>query len=133
MVDILGAAPWVVVSTAAAWFGQAYRHRHVSKKEKLDHADRLEIHRDELTIDLVKQARSEMEAAHAEVKELREEVRALRTLEQHFYYFQQSLDHLEALLSARGEARKVAERNARAFLTRMRSLDQEKKELAKEN
>jgi hypothetical protein len=31
---------------------------------------------------------------------LRDEVKKLRAMENHFYHFQQSLDHLEALLTA---------------------------------
>jgi hypothetical protein len=61
-------------------------------------ADRLEVHRDELTFQLLQNARLEMASARIEVEDLRDEVRKLRSMENHFFYFQQSLDHLEALL-----------------------------------
>ena len=54
-------------------------------------------------------------------------------MEQHFYHFQQSLDHLEALLFAdTPEAQAAAERNARAFLARMRRLNEAKGTIANE-
>jgi hypothetical protein len=95
--------------------------------------DRLVIHRDELTFQLLQNARLEMASARIEVEDLRDEVRKLRSMENHFYHFQQSLDHLEALLfSDSSEARAAAERNARAFLTRMRRLNEAKGTLANE-
>jgi hypothetical protein len=67
------------------------------------------------------------------VEDLRDEVRKLRAMEQHFYHFQQSLDHLEALLFAETtEAQAAAERNARAFLARMRRLNEAKGTIANE-
>jgi ABC-type Zn uptake system ZnuABC Zn-binding protein ZnuA len=54
-------------------------------------------------------------------------------MENHFYHFQQSLDHLEALLfSATPEEKANAERNARAFLQRMRRLNEAKGTIANE-
>lgn len=64
---------------------------------------------------------------------MRDEVKKLRAMENHFYHFQQSLDHLEALLTASTpEEREVAERNARGFLNRMRRLQEAKGTLANE-
>ncbi|MEG3152987.1 hypothetical protein U1769_24100 [Sphingomonas sp. ZT3P38] len=77
---------------------------------------KLEEHRDALTFQL-------LEAARAEVAQARMEVAQLRPLEQHLYHFQQALEHIEAMLSATDPAeRGSAERNARAFLNRMRRL-----------
>ena len=74
-----------------------------------------------------------MQSARIEVEELREEVRKLRSMENHFYHFQQSLEHLEALLFANtAEERSVAEHNARAFLNRMKRLQDAKGTLTNE-
>jgi hypothetical protein len=137
-----GLAPWAVfvaiaLSAALSWAAQAwlYRHKRADEKavRKTEHDDRLEIHRDELTFELLQNARLEMASARIEVEDLREEVRKLRSMENHFYYFQQSLDHLEALLFPESEeAREVAERNARAFLTRMRRLNEAKGTISNE-
>jgi uncharacterized protein (UPF0335 family) len=131
--EILGVAPWVAISAILTWAATAWHHIEAKKKEKTDHGDRLEIHRDELTFELLQNARQEMSSARVEVEDLRDEVRKLRTMEQHFYHFQQSLDHLEALLFAEtSDARSVAERNAQAFLTRMRRVNEAKSTLANE-
>lgn len=136
-IEFLGVAPWVVLTAAVTWGTQVwiYRDKRVDtkKKETIDHADRLEIHRDELTFQLLQNARLEMASARIEVEDLRDEVRKLRSMENHFYHFQQSLDHLEALLFSKTEnERLAAERNAQAFLTRMRRLNEAKGTLANE-
>lgn len=127
MADILGAAPWAILSGAGSWIIQGWLHREKRKADRAEHSDRLEIHRDELAMELVQNARTEIGAARAEVEELRGEVTTLRALEKHFYHFQQSLDHLEAVLfSSTSEERTNAERSAKAFLTRMRRLNDAK-------
>ena len=87
-------------------------------RHKVDRAVdvQLEEHRDALTFQL-------LEAARAEVAAARLEVQQLRPLEQHLYHFQQALEHIEAMLSASEEQRLMTERNARAFLNRMRRLN----------
>lgn len=127
--EFLGVAPWVVLSASVSWGAAAWAYREKAKKEKVEQGDRLEVHRDSLTFELLQNARQEMANARVEVDDLRDEVRKLRAMEQHFYHFQQSLDHLEALLFAETiEARATAERNARAFLVRMRQLHEAKKQ-----
>lgn len=122
--EVLGVAPWVIFTGIASWFVSMYANRAKAKKDAVQHADRLEVHRDELTFQLIASAKQEMSAARVEVDDLREEVKKLRAMENHFYHFQQSLEHLEALLTAdTPEARAQAERNARAFLNRMRRLN----------
>ncbi len=131
--DIIGVAPWVVVSSGMAWIGQAwlYRDKRIAAKE--EQHSKLEIHRDELTFELLTSARQEMSAARVEVEDLRDEVRKLRAMEQHFYHFQQAMDHLEALLFPEdAAAREIAERNARAFINRMRRLNEAKGTVANE-
>lgn len=131
--EILGVAPWAILSAAVSWGTAAWTYREKAKKEKVEHGDRLEVHRDGLTFELLQNARQEMANARVEVEDLRDEVRKLRAMEQHFYHFQQSLDHLEALLFAETtDARSTAERNARAFLTRMRRLNEAKGTIANE-
>lgn len=134
--ELQGQAPWVVIvaiilSAALSWATQAwlYRNKRADEKAttKIENNTALEIHRDELTFQLLQNARLEMASARIEVEDLRDEVRKLRSMENHFFHFQQSLDHLEALLfSDTPEAKVVAERNARAFLTRMRRLNEAK-------
>lgn len=122
----LGVAPFVVITTLVTWFAAAWHHQARVRKEALEHGDQLEIHRDGLTLNLLQSARDEMNQAREEADHLREEVRSLRAMEDHFYRFQQALDHLEALLFPDSpEARVLAERNARAFLNRMRKLKEE--------
>jgi hypothetical protein len=135
--EFLGAAPWVIVTGVVSWVAQAwiYRDKRTDAKNAAQHEadDRLVIHRDELTFQLLQNARLEMASARIEVEDLRDEVRKLRSMENHFYYFQQSLDHLEALLfPGTPEDRAAAERNARAFLNRMRRLNEAKGTIANE-
>lgn len=135
--DILGVAPWVAISAVVSWAAQAWLYRTKRADEKavavVESADKLEIHRDELTFQLLQNARLEMASARIEVEDLRDEVRKLRSMENHFFHFQQSLDHLQALLfSDTPEDRAAAERNARAFLARMRRLNEAKGTIANE-
>ena len=137
-----GQAPWVVfvaiiLTALTTWLVQERRHNQERAEKRtsveIEQAANLEIHRDELTFQLLQSARLEMSAARIEVEDLRDEVRKLRSMENHFYYFQQSLDHLEALLFAGSdEERQTAERNARAFLQRMRRLNEAKGTIANE-
>jgi len=122
----LGAAPFVVITTLVTWFAAVWHYQAKERKEAIERGDQLEIHRDGLTLNLLQSARDEMNQAREEADHLREEVRSLRAMEDHFYRFQQALDHLEALLFPDSpEARVLAERNARAFLNRMRKLKEE--------
>lgn len=131
--DVLGVAPWVIITAIVSWFLAFAAARAKAKKEAVDHADRLEVHRDELTLQIIRTGREEIAAARIEVEDLRDEVKKLRAMETHFYHFQQSLDHLEALLTAATpEEREIAERNARGFLNRMRRLQQAKGTIANE-
>jgi hypothetical protein len=133
MIDILGVAPFVAVTAGVTWIGQLWLYRDRRQLETADMHAKVEIHRDELTFELLKAAQQEMSIARVEVEDLRDEVRKWRAMEQHFFHFQQSLDHLEALLFAdTTEARTAAERNARAFLNRMRRLSEAKGTLANE-
>lgn len=135
--EFLEAGPWVVVSAALSWLAQAWLYRakraDARQNNQKEFDEKLIIHRDELTFQLLQNARLEMASARIEVDDLRDEVRKLRSMENHFYHFQQSLDHLEALLfSATPDERSNAERNARAFLTRMRRLNEAKGTISNE-
>lgn len=135
--EVLGVAPWVIIAAVASWFVSLWTNRAKARrdaiKEANEQSDRLEIHRDDLTLQIIRSGREELALARVEVDDLREEVRKLRGMETHFYHFQQSLDHLEALITASTpEEREQAERNARAFLNRMRRLQAAKGTIANE-
>lgn len=131
--DVLKIGSSAIFASGVTWLSQAWAHRAKVKRDTINHSDRLEIHRDELTFELLQGARAEMAFARAEIEALRKEVNTLRDLERHIYHFQQSLDHLETILTATTEDEKtVAERNARAFLNRMRRLNEAKGTIANE-
>lgn len=133
MSDLLGVAPWVVITAAATWIGQALLYRKDTRKIELDHKEKIESSRDDLAIELLSSARAEVVSARSEMESLRDEMKSLRSMEQHFYHFQQAIDHLSAVLFAKDESDKaIAERNARAFLTRMARLQQAKGTIANE-
>lgn len=124
---ILGVTPWVILSSLITWAAVAFAYRKKTIDESTQRHSTLEMHKDGLTFQLLQNARQEMEGAKHEVEGLREEVRKLRSMEQHFYHFQQALDHLEAILFPEDDnARDIAERNARAFLNRMRKSESDK-------
>lgn len=133
MQDIFGVAPWVLVTALVTWLGQAFIYRKEWRKMELDHSATVDASRDSLAVELLSSARQEVVTARAEMESLRDEMKALRAMEQHFYHFQQALDHLAAVLFAKdaGE-RELAERNARAFLTRMTRLQEAKGTIANE-
>lgn len=125
--SVLGVAPWVIIAAVISWFASIRVNRERAAKKAIDKADRLEVHRDDMILQIIKTGREEISAARLEVNDLRDEVTKLRAMEVHFYHFQQALDHLEALLTASTpEDRAQAERNARAFLNRMRRLQEAK-------
>lgn len=133
MTDFFGVAPWVIVTAAITWIGQAFLYRKDMKKIELDHKVAVDSSRDDLAIELLSSARAEVVTARAEMESLRDEMKALRAMEQHFYHFQQALDHLAAVLFAKNDSeREVAERNARAFLARMTRLQEAKGTIANE-
>lgn len=100
---------------------------------ELDHAAAVGVSRDDLAIELLANARNEVVQARSEMSALREEVNTLRAMEQHFYHFQQAIEHLTAVLTAGSvEERSQSERNARAFLARMKRLQDAKGTIAQE-
>lgn len=131
--DILGVTPWAIVVGLGGWVGALLRSRGESRKIELTHEEVLDAARTELTFQLLSSAREDLTAARGEMEELRGEVTSLRSLEIHFFHFQQALDHIEAILRAsKGEEKATAERNAQAFLNRMRRLQDAKGTLANE-
>lgn len=131
--DILGAAPVAIITAGMGWIGSAWAYRDRRKDKQFEHAERMEIHQDGLTFELLQAARGEVSVAYTEMKTLREEVKSLRALEQHFFHFQQAIDHLEAILFAdNAQARVQAERAGRAFIKRMRRLNDAKGTLRNE-
>lgn len=131
--DVLGVAPWVAVTAAVTWVGQAFVYRKEIRKQDFDHALSLNGQRDDLAIELLSSARNEVVTARSEMEGLRDEIKSLRALETHFYHFQQALDHLSAVLFATDlDEKSTAERNAKAFLTRMKRLQDAKGAIANE-
>lgn len=137
--DLLGATPWVLLTGVVTWAGAMWRYSDERKDRREEKAATkadvaaaaalaVEQHRDEMILTLLATVKEENARALTELAEVREENRALRSLEQHFYHFQQAIDHLEALLSAGNDtdARAVAEKNATAFLERMKRIQQAK-------
>lgn len=102
----------LLAQSRTAWL-KARGERHRTDQD----ADvKLEAHRDKLTFDL-------LDAARVEVTAAREEAACLRPMVARLAHLEEALDHIHALLHARmGEERKAAERRARAFLNRMRSI-----------
>lgn len=121
--DILGTGVFAVVSSLVTWAGTAYAYRD-RKKEKAQEQDAgLQIHKDNMLFELLQIARQEIQVARIELREARDEIKVLRPLEQDFYHVEQALDLFDALLSAETAAeRKMAERNARGFVSRIRRL-----------
>lgn len=100
---------------------------------ELDHAATVNASRDDLAIELLSNARNEVVQARSEMTALREEINSLRAMEQHFYHFQQAIEHLTAVLTATTpEECANTERNARAFLARMKRLQEAKGTIADE-
>lgn len=112
--------PMGAITGLAGWFGNAYLER--LRLKSIDHKVELEVdatiekHRDGLTFQL-------LDAARLEISQMRNEVEKLRPMESHLYHLQQALEHIDALLHPDPDLRLVAERNARAFLSRVKSLE----------
>lgn len=133
MNDFLGVAPWVLITALVTWIGQAFIYRKDMRKMELDHTASVDKHRDELALELLGSARNEVVQARSEMESLRDEIKSLRAMEQHFYHFQQAIENLSAVLFATDEAdRANAERNAKAFLARMKRLQEAKGTIANE-
>lgn len=133
MNEFLGVAPWVLITALVTWIGQAFIYRKDMRKMELDHTATIDVHRDELALELLSSARNEVVQARSEMEGLREEIKSLRAMEQHFYHFQQAIEHLSAVLFANDAVdRANAERNAKAFLGRMKRLQEAKGTIANE-
>lgn len=123
---IITVFPWAFAGVAGTIAWQAYTRRD-DKKQKTEaetaaEAGNMERHRDDLLLKLIKQVTEENKVAFAELDVVREENRALRALEQHFYNFKQAMEHLRDLLTADAENRPLAERRAQAFIDRMERM-----------
>lgn len=130
---ILGVAPWAIATFAATWAWQIYVHRDARQERREIKAAEVEEHRDDLTLKLIKAAHDEAQQARNEVEAVRQENKALRAIEEHFYHFEQALNHLEAVLTASDNSeRAMAEKNATAFLARMRRLQEAKGNIQQE-
>lgn len=133
MLDLVREIPVALFTSGVTWGGTLLGIRMRRHKDKQEESDRLTIHQDSLTFELLQNAREEVAVVRTEIETLRRENRSLREIEKHFYHYEQSLEHLEAILTASTvEERAVAERNARAFLNRMRRLKEARGTIANE-
>jgi peroxiredoxin len=131
--DIFNITPWVLATGLAGWIGKGLIFGKEFRKDGLDYEAVVEKTRNDLTIQLLSSARSEAVAARAEIEGLHSQVTSLRALEQHFFHFQQALDHLDAIVNASDAVtREAAERAGRAFVNRMRRLVEAKGTIANE-
>lgn len=123
---IITVIPWAFAGVCATIAWQMYTRKDDKKqkaeKEAFAEAGNMERHRDDLLLKLIKQVTEENKVAFAELDVVREENRALRALEQHFYNFKQAMEHLRDLLTADAENRPLAERRAQAFIDRMERM-----------
>ncbi|WP_294357174.1 hypothetical protein [uncultured Sphingomonas sp.] len=107
----------LVASGALGWVGNAFvewwKNRGVAAEARTAAEVDLEQHRDGLTFQLLAACRSEIAA-------LTTQIDRLRPMEAAFYDLQQALEHMDALLVTPAADRASVERNARAFLNRMR-------------
>lgn len=118
MEDLVAGTPLAAIVGFVTWLATYLQQKTQAKNSR---TDKLNEHRDGLVLDLIKNSRDEMQALRTEAELVKAEVAKLRPLEQHYFHFMQSLDHLEAILLAETDGqRKVAEHNARAFLGRVR-------------
>lgn len=111
-----------VVSTALTLLVQGGRDARRQEREQLTMTSTAEVerekNRDNLTFELI-------ETARVEIHQLRTELARLRPLEGHLVHFDEALLHMERLLGAAhmGEdERQQVERDARAFVNRMRRV-----------
>ena len=128
-VDLATLIPSLVAGGGMTWLGQVVLAR-VNGRAAQDNARiaadaDLEKHRDGLTFELLGAARTELTA-------MRTEVEKLRPLEGHVFHLEEALNHLDALLNATPEDRRNIERNARAFVNRMRRAQEARGNLANE-
>lgn len=112
----------VLAAGGVGWFGNAVvqwmRSRETRHATDRTVDQKVEEHRDQLTLDLLEAARTEAAAWREEVSNLRPMVTDMLVRLAHF---EEALDHLHALLASEEPAeRSAAERRARAFLKRMR-------------
>lgn len=112
----LGASGTLIASVIV----QMVRSRGETDSTKLSTQAKLEEHWTDTTLELVDSLREEL-------KTVREEVQQLRPLVAQLAHFEESLDHIHALLASLRSANDVeiaaAVRRAQAFLNRMRGVD----------
>lgn len=121
--------PMGLVTGLAGWFGNAWLEARKAsaaiRRAELEATATIQGQRDGLTFEL-------LDAARSELGQMRQEVEKLRPMESHLYHLQQALEHLELILNADPESRAHIERQARAFLNRMRRLEEAKGTIANE-
>lgn len=100
-----GGGATIIAQALGGWWRSRGDRYAVDRKAEAQ----VDVSRDTLTIELLKQAREDIAAARAE------------TVSVHLVHLEEALDHLHALLNSETDAeRRTAEKRARAFLRRMR-------------
>jgi len=125
---VLNALPVAVLGGCAPYVGNAVIAWIKARGQTQTSEQKISLQRDGLLLQLLENARAEAAASRMEITSMRPQIaEAIARLA----HFDESLDHLSYLLSARGEAeQQAAERRARAFLTRMRSDARDRGEMA---
>lgn len=57
----LGVSPFVALTAFVTWLAAGWRHQSKARREAIERGDQLEMHRDGLTLDLIQNARDEMD------------------------------------------------------------------------
>lgn len=117
MVDIVTVGGLMASTGVLGWLGnvvlQSMKSREARDLANSEAGLKREMHQDALTFQL-------LEAARMELAGLREEVHRLRPMELHLVHFEEALLHIEMMLFTPADKRDEVERNARAFLNRMK-------------
>lgn len=121
MTDVVSVGTGVLSGGVLAWLGnvviQSFRSRDRRYEIGREADLKLEAHRDGLTFQL-------LETARIELASLRTEVQRLRPMESHLVHFEESLRYIDLLLFPGETPLEEIRRDARAFLVRVRRMQE---------
>lgn len=124
------------VGGVGIWVGkvlpQYLAGRSATKQTEIKVKGEVDQHHDSLTLELLRHAREDLRIAREDIIALKENVNRLQGLEAHMFHLEQAFEHIDALINATDENRSTLERNARAFLKRMRDLQASEGAVAQE-
>lgn len=127
MADLSTILPAAGVGGLFTWLGNIALHRWTARDKRQLTTTKaqveLELHRDQLTFEILETAQREAKVLREEITAARAEAAISRSLQNRLAHFTEALDHIAALLSSGSpEEQKANERRATAFLNRMRRL-----------